>query len=240
MWIQQLGKYKYWFWYWHYVCEFMCFLLTTCSTDAPLLIMIASLKSGRSKRKKKSFMKLKCIHVHVKVSMCARGKTCEYLLFSWCKCKSGPDIPTTSPEGNPGSTSSHNWNIEKKTNKQKQQGAQWWAPAIMNRVKWQPPTKKLKPSDLMTTLFGLRAKRSTSSMEIWSTLLYTCKWYELYNEREETQSKYNSFLCLNWSTKMFTHGCKTFWKTFFGLQFPKGLKKVPGFDHYWHTYRQGM
>lgn len=27
---------------------------------------------------------------------------------------------------------------------------------------------------LMTTLFGLRARRSTSSMEIWSILLYTC------------------------------------------------------------------
>lgn len=45
--------YKCWSWYWQYVGEFMRVLFTTCSTDAPLLIMMASLKSGRSKRKKK-------------------------------------------------------------------------------------------------------------------------------------------------------------------------------------------
>lgn len=41
----------------------------------------------------------------------------------------------------------------------------------------------------MTTLLGLRARRSTSSMEIWSTLLYTWKYHKEYEGNKETPQK---------------------------------------------------
>lgn len=66
-------------------------------------------------------------------------------------------------------------------------------PAYTKGVELQWPMRITKISDLMTTLLGLRARRSTSSMEIWSTLLYTCK----RQENDEEQRLRGTRLSLN-------------------------------------------
>lgn len=159
----------------------MCVLLTTCSTLAPLRIMMASLKSGRSNRKWRNSFRKRYVFLWMWQTHWLHEGKGVYLLFSSYKCKSEPGIPTTSPEGSPGSTSSHSWNMQVG----KKRG---WI--MMNSCKHIEKTetaiihKHILISDLMTTLLGLRARRSTSSMEIWSTLLYTCKCHKYYEGKK--------------------------------------------------------
>lgn len=94
------------------VFHFMHVIRTTCSTLEPFLIMMGSLKSGRSKGKQRIIIRSSSIWqecIYVELWQSYRIYENSYPLFSWYKGKSGTSIPTTSPEDNPGSTSSRSW-----------------------------------------------------------------------------------------------------------------------------------